>query len=136
RGARSARARSRPPRGRRARHDGEARAVIARVLPVHSSIDGGRLSVGGCDADELVERFGSPLYVYDEAGLEESCAAFASTLTTEGPAGSRGLYALKAFPTVAMAAIAHRAGLGILCASAGEVAIAAAAGVAPEHRVL
>jgi diaminopimelate decarboxylase len=106
-----------------------------RVLPVHASIEGGRLAIGGCDTVELAERFGTPLYVYDEAGLEEECRDFARAMAA-GPGGSRGLYAVKAFPAVAMAALAHREGLGILCASAGEVAVAEAAGVPADDRVL
>lgn len=108
---------------------------MRRVLPVHSSIEGGRLAIGGCDTVELADRFGTPLYVYDEAGLEDECQTFAAAMAA-GPEGSRGLYALKAAPLVAMARIAHAAGLGLLCASAGEVAVAAAAGVPREDRVL
>ena len=106
-----------------------------RVLPVHASIENGRLSVGGCDAAELAQRFGTPLYVYDEAGLEDACRSLAEAIA-RGPAGSRALYALKAFPSVAMARIAHDVGLGLLCASAGEMAVAAAAGVPADDRVL
>src|SRR5207253_1355317 len=74
-------------------------------------------------------------YVYDEEGLEDGCRAFAQTVAG-GPAGSRGLYALKSFPAIAMARLAHQAGLGILCASSGEVAVAEAAGGPPGDRVL
>ena len=106
-----------------------------RILPAHSHIDAGHLVIGGCDTVELAERYDTPLYVYDEAGLEAECAAFAGAMAS-GPEGSRGLYALKAFPAIAMASLAHRAGLGILCASGGEVATAEAAGVPPKDRVL
>ena len=51
-----------------------------RVLPVHSSIENGRLSIGGCDALELAQRFGTPLYVYDELGLVEECRSFANAI--------------------------------------------------------
>jgi diaminopimelate decarboxylase len=53
-----------------------------------------------------------------------------------GPAGSSGLYALKAFPAIGMARVAHRAGLGTLCASGGELAVAQAASVPAWNRVL
>jgi diaminopimelate decarboxylase len=106
----------------------------SRVLPSHSSIEDGHLVVGGCDTVELATRFGTPLYVYDQAGLEQQCADLAGALA-RAPTGSRGLYAIKAFPAVAMAAIAHRAGLGILCASLGELRVAQAAGV-PSSDVL
>ncbi|HMC36399.1 MAG TPA: diaminopimelate decarboxylase, partial [Actinomycetota bacterium] len=86
---------------------------------MHAKTDGGRFVIGGCDAAELAERFGTPLYVYDEEGLEGGCRAFAQTMAG-GPTGSRGLYALKSFPAIAMARLAHQAGLGLLCASSGE----------------
>ena len=105
------------------------------VLPSHSSIEGGHLVIGGCDTVELAARFGTPLYVYDETGLEEQCVDLARALAN-APSGSRGLYAVKAFPAVAMAAIAHRAGLGILCASLGELRVAQAAGVPASDLVL
>jgi diaminopimelate decarboxylase len=107
----------------------------SRVLPTHSSIEGGHLVIGGCDTLELAARFGTPLYVYDEAGLEQQCVDLARALAA-GPPGSRGLYAVKAFPAVAMAAIAHRAGLGILCASLGELRVAQSAGVPASDLVL
>src|SRR5688500_15987503 len=108
---------------------------MERILPVNSSVASGRLVVGGCDTLELAAEHGTPLYVFDEAGLEHECRAFAAAMAA-GPEGSRGLYALKAFPAVAMARIAHAAGLGILCASAGEVAVATAAGVPGDAVVL
>jgi diaminopimelate decarboxylase len=117
------------PEGRAAHHD------VHHILPVHASVEGGHLVIGGCDTVELAARFGTPLYVYDELGLEEQCQDFARAMAG-GPTGSRGLFAMKAFPAVAMAAIAWRAGLGILCASAGEVAVAEAAGVPAADRVL
>jgi diaminopimelate decarboxylase len=107
----------------------------SRILPSHSSVERGHLVIGGCDTVELAAQFGTPLYVYDEAGLEEQCEDLARAIT-RGPPGSRGLYAAKAFPAVAMAAIAHRAGLGILCASLGELRVAEAAGVPSSDRVL
>ncbi|HSL66889.1 MAG TPA: diaminopimelate decarboxylase, partial [Actinomycetota bacterium] len=107
----------------------------SRLLPTNASIQDGHLVVGGCDTIEMAERFGTPLYLFDEADLQEQCLDFARAMAG-GPPGSRGLYALKAFPSVAMAALAHRAGLGILCASGGEVAVADAAGVPAADRVL
>jgi diaminopimelate decarboxylase len=99
-----------------------------RILPTNSAIDAGHLVIGGCETVELAARFGTPLYVYDQAGLEEQCRALVRALAG-APSGSRGLYAIKAFPAIAMAAVAHGAGMGILCASLGELRVAQAAGV-------
>jgi diaminopimelate decarboxylase len=107
---------------------------LARLFPPGSEIRDGHLFLGGCDAVELAERFGTPLYVYDEAALRAACEELAGAMAA--PAASRGLFAIKAFPSVAMARMAHRAGLGILCSTGGEHAVATAAGVPPEDLVM
>jgi len=108
---------------------------LARILPPSATVEGGRLSIGGCDAALLAERFGTPLYVYDEDALWAACRGLAAAMAA-GPTGSHGLYAVKAFPSVAMAGIALESGLGILASTAGEHAVARAAGVPPEEIVL
>jgi diaminopimelate decarboxylase len=40
----------------------------------------GRLEIGGCDAVDLARRFGTPLYVVDEALVRQNCAAYRETL--------------------------------------------------------
>ena len=108
---------------------------LGRLFPPNASVDDGRLSIGGCDALELAAELATPLYAYDEYALREACTSFAAAIAN-GPTGSRGLYALKAFPAVAMARLAHECGLGILCSTGGEHAVATAAGVPPEAIVL
>ncbi|NIR35516.1 MAG: diaminopimelate decarboxylase, partial [Actinobacteria bacterium] len=75
------------------------------LLPDNSAIDGGRLSIGGCDVLELVEEFGTPLFVYDEGHLRARCRE-ARTAFGEGVA-----YAAKSFLCTAMAKLAHEEGL-------------------------
>ncbi len=108
---------------------------LARLFPPSAEVIDGHLWIGGCDANELAGRFGTPLYVYDEDALRAGCEDLADVMRT-GPPGSRGLFAVKAFPTVAMARIASGAGLGILCSTGGEHAVASAAGVPAEDLVL
>jgi diaminopimelate decarboxylase len=108
---------------------------LARLLPPSAEARDGHLWIGGCDSVELARRFGTPLYVYDEDALVAACEDFAAA-TGEGPAGSRALFAVKAFPTLAMARIAAAAGLGILCSTGGEHAVASSAGVSPQDLVL
>src|ERR1700741_2822355 len=52
----------------------------------------GALTVGGVGVRELAERFGTPLYVLDEADLRARCREFAAAF-----AGSDVYYAGKAF---------------------------------------
>ena len=112
-----------------------ALSPLARILPPSATVEGGRLVIGDCDAVELAERFGTPLYVYDEDSLRFECRELAEAMLG-GPEGSQGLFAVKAFPAVAMATIAREAGLGILCSTGGEHAVATAAGIEPERLVL
>ena len=36
----------------------------------------GHLEIGGCDAAELAEKYGTPLYVMDENKIRENCRAY------------------------------------------------------------
>ena len=90
----------------------------------------GRLWVGGCDVLELAAELGTPLFVYDEAHLAARCAE-ARAAFDDGVA-----YAAKAFLCRAMARLAHRAGLCVDVASAGELHCALTAGVPAGRLVL
>ena len=90
----------------------------------------GRLWVGGCDVLELAAELGTPLFVYDEAHLAARCAE-ARAAFDDGVA-----YAAKAFLCRAMSRLAHRAGLCVDVASAGELHCALTAGVPAGRLVL
>jgi diaminopimelate decarboxylase len=101
------------------------------LLPDTSVISAdGRLSIGGCDVIELAERFGTPLFVYDEAQLQARCAEAAAAFDN-GVA-----YASKAFLCRAMARLASDEGLCIDVASHGELHCALSAGVPAGRLVL
>jgi diaminopimelate decarboxylase len=113
--------------------DGAGReGPLARhLLPVTATRDGaGRLSVGGVDLVELAERFGTPLFVYDEEHLRARCR---EAMAAFGPGVA---YATKAFLCKAMAALAHGEGLALDVSTGGELAVVLAAGVPPERVVL
>jgi diaminopimelate decarboxylase len=101
------------------------------LLPLTARIDGGRLSVGGLPADELAERFGTPLAVFCEHTLRERAAAMQEAL-----AGGRVVYGTKAFTSVALLRLFRELGLGADVASPGELAFARAAGYAGEEIVV
>jgi diaminopimelate decarboxylase len=101
------------------------------LLPDTAEVDGrGRLSVGGCDLVELAEAHGTPLFVYDEAHLRARCREAVDAF------GNGVAYAGKAFLCVAMARLAHEEGMHLDVATGGELHVALAAGVPPEHLVL
>ncbi len=90
----------------------------------------GRLSIGGCDLLELAERFGTPLFVYDEAHLRARCRESVAAF------GDGVAYATKAFLCRAMARLAHEEGMHLDVATGGELHVALSAGVPPERLVL
>lgn len=89
------------------------------------------LQIGGCDAIKLAHRYGTPLYVYDEAGLRGSCREYLTAFQAAWPR-AHVAYACKAFATTAMLRLASEQGLGIDAMSVGELALAGRAGVPPE----
>ncbi|MCY4417361.1 MAG: diaminopimelate decarboxylase [Chloroflexi bacterium] len=92
----------------------------------------GHLTVGGCDATELVEQYGTPLYVLDEATLRSRCQQFARSFA-ERYSNSQAVYASKAYINPALARIFAEEGLGLDVVSGGELAVAQAGDVPLEH---
>ncbi|MDD4587339.1 MAG: diaminopimelate decarboxylase [Heliobacteriaceae bacterium] len=92
----------------------------------------GHLTIGGCDAVELVKSFGSPLYVMDEALLRENCRVYHQAFCAGG--AGEVLYAGKTFLTLAMCRLVEDAGLGLDVVSGGELYTARRAGF-PMDRV-
>ncbi|MHB8378160.1 MAG: diaminopimelate decarboxylase [Dehalococcoidia bacterium] len=101
--------------------------AFASIFPRTTAVRDGRLSIGGCDAQELTRRFGSPLYVFDETELRETCREYVAAFTARYP-GTEIAYASKAYLSRWMAAIAHEEGIGLDIVSGGELAVALSAG--------
>jgi len=99
------------------------------LLPQTATVVGGRLSVGGCDVVDVAERFGTPLFLYDEQHLIDRCREAAGAFP-DGVA-----YASKAFLCRAMARIAYDAGMSIDVATGGELYVARSAGIPAERLV-
>lgn len=91
-----------------------------------------RLEIGGCDTVELAEKFGTPLYVMDEALIRENCRRYRKALAESYPLGEI-FYAGKAFLVTAMAALVNEEGLGLDVVSGGELFTAIKAGFPPEQ---
>jgi len=107
-------------------------APLPRNLLPDTAVIGsdGRLSVGGCDLLELAERFGTPLFVYDEAHLRARCREAVAAF------GDGVAYASKAFLCLAMAKLAHEEGMHLDVATGGELHVALTAGVPADRLVL
>jgi diaminopimelate decarboxylase len=87
----------------------------------------GRLSIGGRDAQELTLEFGSPLYVFDELELRETCREYVQAFTSRH-GDTEVTYASKAYLSRFMASLARDEGVGLDIVSGGELAVALAAG--------
>jgi diaminopimelate decarboxylase len=110
--------------------------VLGPPYPATARLDGrGRLQVGGCDAIELAERFGTPLYVVDEAGLRATAARWQEVLRDRHPA-SEVLFASKAFTCTPVYRLLAGCGLSCDVATGGELFLALRAGFAPERLYL
>lgn len=108
-------------------------ADLLAVYPQGSALsDDGRLLLGGCDARELAERFGTPAYVVVEDDLRAQARAFRRAFDRYAP-GSHVSFASKACPCTAVLRVIESEGLGCDVASRGELAIALHAGFAPER---
>lgn len=111
-------------------------AIDPRVFPATArrGRSCGQLKLGGIRATELVEQFGSPLYVIDEDVARDRAREVRTALQSEFRrigTDATIYYAGKAFLCIEVARWMSEEGLGIDVASGGELAVALAAGVAP-----
>ena len=69
----------------------------SELFPMRSSINAkDHLEIGGCDVVDLVESYGTPLYIYDEFTLRNMCSQFKNSFTSRYK-NTEVLYASKAF---------------------------------------
>ena len=69
---------------------------VTNLLPDNASISGGTLVLGGIATPELVDRYGTPLVVYDEDTIRAQARAYRAAAP-----GALVVYGTKAFPSVA-----------------------------------
>ena len=93
----------------------------------------GNLTIGGVDTVELVEKFGTPLYVMDEKQIRQACRRYRSSI--EQYYGGRGLaiYASKALCCKEICRIMSDEGMGFDVTSGGELYTALEAGFPAER---
>ncbi|MFI6014792.1 diaminopimelate decarboxylase [Streptomyces sp. NPDC051243] len=91
----------------------------------------GDITVGGVPLAEAADRFGTPVYVIDEAEIRERCRTYRHVFPDADV-----LYAAKAFLCRAMVRWVAEEGLGLDVCSAGELELAVTTGFPPERIVL
>ena len=93
-------------------------SINQSVTPVTAE-ENGNLFVGGCDTVDLAKRYGTPLYVIDEATLRGICREYKNAFTGHG--NIRLMYASKALCTSAIIRILDEEGFGFDTVSGGEI---------------
>ena len=112
-------------------HDLATAPLQRHLLPLTAEVDDlGHLHVGGIDLLEVAQEFGTPLFVYDEYHLRQSCREAVAAW------GDGVAYATKAFLCRAMARLAAEEGMHLDVASGGELHVVLSAGVPPDRLVL
>ena len=106
-------------------------AATAHVLPDASAVREGRLSIGGCDAEELAREHGTPAYIVAEDDLRSRARAFTGALAAAHPGPGEVVFASKAMPCTAVLRVFAEEGLGCDVASGGELHLALRAGFDP-----
>ncbi|MFD5430901.1 diaminopimelate decarboxylase [Kitasatospora sp. NPDC127067] len=92
----------------------------------------GVATVGGVDVKRLAAEFGTPAYVLDEEDFRSRARAWRDAFGTEADV----YYAGKAFLSKAVVRWLHEEGLNLDVCSAGELAVALAAGMPPRRIAL
>ncbi len=113
----------------------DADDLVPGIWPASAGRDAhGALEVGGVSAAELVRRFGTPLYVMDEAEARSRArrirVAFEAAAAAAGTT-ARLYYAGKAFLCTEMVRWMRGEGLGVDVCTSGELAVALAASADP-----
>jgi diaminopimelate decarboxylase len=110
--------------------------ATSKLYPADSSLAGGRLTIGGCDAVELARRFGTPAYVVAEEDLRARAREVRGALAELHDGPGEVIFASKAFPCTAVLRTFAEEGLGCDVASGGELHLALQAGFDPARLYL
>lgn len=105
------------------------------MLKPHFKVNArGHLVIGGCDAVELAERFGTPLYVVDEQRVRENYRRFHRAFVERWPS-VLVCYALKANSNLAVCKVLQSEGAGAEVSSGNELQNALKVGIQGERMV-
>ncbi|WP_112139434.1 diaminopimelate decarboxylase [Glycomyces dulcitolivorans] len=104
----------------------DVNAILPQLWSQNVERAAGVLHIGGLSVEKLAAEFGTPAYVFDEDDFRARCRAW-----TEAFAGADVFYASKAFCSKAVLRAAAEEGLSVDVCTAGELAVALAAGVDP-----
>jgi diaminopimelate decarboxylase len=106
------------------------------LFPDTTKIHNDTLNIAGHDLVTLAETYGTPLYLYDHATMDNAAGEYQSALQEYYPASANITYAGKAFLCTAIAQWIRQQNLFVDCTGEGEIAVAVAGGVPREHTLV
>ena len=85
------------------------------IMPITRKInEAGNVEIGGCDLTELANKYGTPLYIFDEATIRSMTRSYKDAFKSYPK--MRMMYASKAFMTASICKIMEQEGFGLdLC---------------------
>ena len=104
-----------------------------QLFPDTTKIENDRLTIAGQGLDSLAEEYGTPLYVYDCATMDNAVKTYKAALLSSYPGSGSVTYAGKAYLSTALAQWTQRHDLWVDCTGEGEIAIAKAGGISRER---
>lgn len=105
-----------------------------QLLPLTAKVNSNdNLEIGGCEVKRLVEQYGSPLYILDEATLRTTCQQYRDGFANYYGGESQVIYASKAWSCLAVCSIVNSEGLGFDVVSGGELYTTLHAGVESDN---
>ena len=104
-----------------------------QLFPITTKIEKDSLTIAGHGLAHLAEEYGTPLYLYDRATMDNAATGYKSALASHYPMPASVTYAGKAFLNTAIAQWTQFHNLFVDCTGEGEIAIAMAGGVPREH---
>src|SRR5919198_1639223 len=102
--------------------------AVLDLFPDTVTVHSGGLTVGGCAASRLADRFGTPLVVYCEQTIRARAREFLGAAPD-----ALVVYGTKAFPNVALLRLLADEGLGADVSTLGELKYALLAGMPGER---
>ena len=103
------------------------------LMPLTARVNrNNNLEIGGCELKQLVEQYGSPLYILDEFTLRTACSQYRDSFATYYAGESQVIYASKAWSCLAVCRIIDSEGLGFDVVSGGELYTTLKAGVSKD----
>jgi len=105
------------------------------LFPDTTKIENNTLTIAGQDLASLAEEYGTPLYMYDRATMDNAIAEYKRCLASHYPGLASVTYAGKAYLCTAIAQWTQQHNLWLDCTGVGEITIAKAGGV-PHESIL